>query len=87
MIHLIEFFLDIWALLSVMCVDILLTMIFLILLVCLVIRNNSFGNSWSWSFFFLIVNIVSFIFFAADKTFFTTKKFKLVVNFIYNIRL
>ena len=49
---------DIWALLSFISVEILLAMAFLILVVCLVVRNNSCDNSSSWKFFLFILNIV-----------------------------
>ena len=39
---------------------------FLILVVCLVVRNNSCGNSSSSKFFLFIRNIVPALFFAAD---------------------
>ena len=48
----------IWALLSFISVEILLAMAFLILVVCLVVRNNSCDNSSSWKFFLFILNIV-----------------------------
>ena len=63
---LIEFFLVIWALLSFISADILLAKVFLILAVCLVVRNNLCSNSPSSKFFWFSFNIVSALFFAAD---------------------
>ena len=57
---------DIWALLSFISVDILLANTFLNLVVCFVVRNNSFGNSSSSKFFLFNLNIVPTLFFAAD---------------------
>ena len=41
-------------------------MAFLILVVCLVVKSNSCGNSSSSNFFLLVLNIVPVLFFAAD---------------------
>ena len=49
-----------------MSVDILIAKAFLILVVCLVVRNNSCDNSSSSKFFLFNVNIVPVLFFAAD---------------------
>ena len=57
---------DIWALLSFISVDILSGKAFLTLVVCLVVRNKSFGNSSSSKFFLFYINIVPVIFFDAD---------------------
>ena len=43
---------------------------FLILVVCLAVRNNSCGNSSSGKFFLPIVNSVPVLFFAADFSLF-----------------
>ena len=56
---------DIWALLSFISVDIL-AKAFLILVVCLVVRNNLCVNSWSSKFFLFNLNIVPVLFIAAD---------------------
>ena len=58
--------LDAWALLSFICVNIFLAKGFLILVVCLAARNNSCGNSSSWTFFLFILNIVPVPYFASD---------------------
>ena len=58
--------LDIWVLLSFISVNISLAKGFFILGVCLVVINNSCGNSSSWKFFSFILNIVPFLFFAED---------------------
>ena len=58
--------LDIWALLSLISVHILLAKTFLILVVCLLVTNNSCGNTSSSKFFLFNFNIVSFLFFAVD---------------------
>ena len=55
---------DIWALLSSISIDILLAKAFLTLVVCLVVTNNSCGNSSSWKFFLFTLNTVSALFFA-----------------------
>ena len=57
--------LDIWAWLSFISTDILLAKVFLILVVCLVVKNNLYGNSSSSKFFLFDLNIV-IVFFAAD---------------------
>ena len=57
--------LDIWAILSFIPVDIFLAKAFLILVVCLVVRNNSCGNSASSKFFLFNLNIVPLLFLAA----------------------
>ena len=49
-----------------MSVDILLAKAFLILVVCLVVRNNSCGNSSSSKLFLFNLNIGPVLFFAAD---------------------
>ena len=41
-------------------------MVFLILAVCLVVRNNECGNSPSSTFFLFNLNIVPILFFVAD---------------------
>ena len=56
--------LDISALLSFLSVDILLAKAFLILVVCLVVRNNSCGNSSSSQFFLFDLYLVSVLLFA-----------------------
>ena len=53
-------------LLSFISVDILLEKAFLILVVSLVARNNSCGNSSSSKFFLFSLNIVPVLVFAAD---------------------
>ena len=62
--------LDILTLLSFISVDILLAKAFLILVVCLVVKNNSCGNSSSLIFFLFNLIIVAGLFFAADVTLF-----------------
>ena len=49
-----------------MFVDILLAMAFLVLVVCLVVKNNSCGYSSSWKFFLFDLNIILLLFFAED---------------------
>ena len=44
----------------------LLAKVFLILFVCLIVRNNPGGSSLSPNFFFFNVNIVPVLFFAAS---------------------
>ena len=58
--------LDIWALLTFISVDILSAKAFLILVVCLVRRNNSCDNSSSSKFFLFNRNIAQVLFFVAD---------------------
>ena len=58
--------LDDWALLSSICVNILLAEIFLILVFCLVVKNISWASSSSWRVSFLIVNVIPVLFFAVD---------------------
>ena len=58
--------LDIWVLLSFISAEILLANTFLFLVVCIVVKNNSFCNSSSWKIFSFILNIVPVLFFAAD---------------------
>ena len=58
--------LDISALLGFISVDILLAKTFLVLVVCLVVRNNSCDNSSSSRFFLYNYNVVPVLFFAAD---------------------
>ena len=58
--------LDIWALLSFISVQILLAKTSLILVVCLVVRSNSYGSSLSSTFFLFNFNLVPVLFFAAD---------------------
>ena len=48
----------------------LLAKAFLILVVCLVVRNNSCGNSSPSKFFLFILNIVPILFFAPDFNWF-----------------
>ena len=57
---------DIWALIRFIYVDILLAKAFLNFVVYLVVRNNSYGNSSSWKFFLVNINIVPVLLFAAD---------------------
>ena len=52
--------------LSFISVDILLAKAFLIFVICLVVRNNSCGNSSSSKVFLFNLNIVLVLFFAAD---------------------
>ena len=52
--------------LSFISVDILLVMVFLILVVCLVVRNNSCGNYSTSKFSLFTLNIVPVLVFAAD---------------------
>ena len=60
----------VWALLSFISFHILLAKAFIILFVCLVVRNNSCGNSSSWKFFLFIFDIVPVLAFAADLSLF-----------------
>ena len=53
-----------------MSVNILLAKAFLILVVCLVVKNNSCGNSSPSKFFLFNLNIVPVLFFAADLNLF-----------------
>ena len=62
--------LDIWVWRSFISVDKLLGKTFPILVVYLVVRKNSFGNSSTWKFFLSNINIVSVLFFAAHFNFF-----------------
>ena len=52
--------LDIWVILSLISVDLILANAFIILVVCLVVRNNSFGNSSSSNFFNLNIPVLCF---------------------------
>ena len=54
--------LDIWVLLSLISIGILLAKVFLILVVCLFVRNNSFGNYSSSNFFLFNLNIFPVLF-------------------------
>ena len=56
-------YIDIWSFKSV---DILLAKTFLMLVVCLVVRNNSCGRSSSSKVFLFNLNIAPVLFFAAD---------------------
>ena len=58
--------LDIWVLLSFISVDILLAKVFLVLVVCLVVGNNSCGNSLSSKFSSFKLNIVTLLIFVVD---------------------
>ena len=58
--------LDTSTLLSFVFVNILLAKAFLILVVCLAVKDNSCGNSSYSKFFLFILNIVPVLFFAAD---------------------
>ena len=58
--------LDIWFLPSFISVEKLLAKAFLILVVYLVVRNNSSGNALSLIFFLFCPNIAPVLFFAAD---------------------
>ena len=71
--------LNIWALLSFISVDIFLAKAFLTLVVCLVVRNKSCGNSLSSMFFLFILNIVHVLFFAADFNLFNCVSVKLII--------
>ena len=62
--------LDIWALLSFISVEILLAKTFLILVLCLVVRNIFCGNFSSSRFFLFNVNIFPVLFLAADYALF-----------------
>ena len=53
-----------------MSVDILLAKAFLILVVCLVVRNNSCGSFWYSKYFLLHLNMDPALYFAADFSFF-----------------
>ena len=55
--------LDVWFLLSFISVDVLLAKTFLILVVCLDVRNNLCGNSSSSKFFLFNLNIAPVLFF------------------------
>ena len=55
-----------WALQSSVSVDMLLAKAFLILVISLVVRNNSCGNPLSSKFFLFILNILSVLFSATD---------------------
>ena len=59
---------DIWPSLSLISVDILVAKAFLILVVSLVVWNNSYGNSSSSKFFLFNLNIVPVLYFAAAFT-------------------
>ena len=59
------------ALLSFISVNIFLGKKFLILVVCRVVRNNSWGNSSSWKFFLVILNVAPVLFFVADFNLFS----------------
>ena len=54
--------LDNWGLLIFISVEMLLAKLFLILVFCLVVRNNLCGNYSSWKFFFVILNFVPVFF-------------------------
>ena len=71
--------LNIWALLNFISVDIFLAKAFLILVVCLVVRNKSCGNSSSSMFFLFIFNIVHVLFFAGDFNLFNCVSVKLII--------
>ena len=58
--------LDIWTLLSFISVGILLAKAFLIFVVCLVVRNNSCGNSSSSKLLLFNLNIVLVLLFVSD---------------------
>ena len=58
--------LDIWLSLSFIFVDIFLPKVFLVWVVCLVVRNNSCGNSSCSKFFVFNIYYVLVLFFAAD---------------------
>ena len=63
--------LDVWVLPSFISVYILLTKVFLILVVFLVVRNNSCGNFSTSKFFLVNFNVVPILFFAADYSLFS----------------
>ena len=63
--------LDIWTSLRFTSVDILLTKAFLILVVHLVVTNNSCENSSSWKFLLFVLNIAKVLFCVADIILFT----------------
>ena len=63
--------LDIYVLLSFISVDILLAEAFHLFVSCLRVKNNSCGNSSSWIFSLVILNVVPAIFFAADFNMFS----------------
>ena len=58
--------LGVWDLLSFITVDILLANAVLVLVVCLVVSNNSHGNYSSSKFFSFNINTVPVLIFAAD---------------------
>ena len=66
--------LDNWTnldVLSFISFRILLAIYFIVLLYWLVVENNSWGNSLSWKFFFVVVNVVPVWVFTGDFNLFS----------------